>query len=56
MHQDYVKNKKNKAENNEVTTKVEEEKQEDDLLDRETLQVKLLDMIKQLNKKSHALL
>lgn len=51
MHQDYVKNKKNKAENIEVTTKVEEEKQEDDLLDRETLQVKLLDMIKQFTPK-----
>lgn len=51
MHQDYVKNKKNKAENNEVTTKVEEEKQEDDLLDRETLQVKLLDMVKQFTPK-----
>lgn len=50
MHQDN-ENKKSKNENVVIEPKVEEEKQEDDLVDEETLQVKLLDMIKQFSPK-----
>ena len=51
MRQDYVKKKKEKIENIGQNVENEEEKLEDDLLDRENLQVKLLEMIKRFSPK-----
>ena len=50
-HQDYIENRANKSDDIVLDSEVVEEKKEDDLLDRETLQVKLLDMIKQFSPK-----
>ena len=51
VHKENLKNKKFKQDNNVFVSESEEEKTEDDLLDRETLQVKLLDKIKQFSPK-----
>lgn len=51
IHQDNMKNKMGKKDNAVFSSENEEEKPEDDLLDRETLHVKLLDMIKQFSPK-----
>ncbi|MBQ8431147.1 MAG: restriction endonuclease, partial [Clostridia bacterium] len=45
------KNKKNKTSNNVLESVTEEDKKEDDLVDRETLQVKLLELIKKFTPK-----
>lgn len=52
-HQDYIKNKNNLLDNNKSIYDLEneEEKKEDDLLDRDNLQKELLDKIKQFSPK-----
>jgi len=49
MHQDYIKNKKSRSDADVVVSENIEEKTEDDLYDRDALQVKLLDMVKQFS-------
>ena len=49
-HKENIKNK-TKTENANITQKIDEEKDEDDLLDRDALQVRLLDMIKKFSPK-----
>lgn len=51
VHQDYLSNKKDKNNNEIVENVVEAEKKEDDLVDAESLQVKLLDLIKKFSPK-----
>ncbi len=51
MRQDNIKSRTGKKDNTIFTSETEEEKTEDDLLDRETLNIKLLDMIKQFTPK-----
>jgi len=51
IRQDNIKSKTGKKDNTIFTSETEEEKTEDDLLDRETLNIKLLDMIKQFTPK-----
>ena len=52
-HRETLKNKKNKVGNKAIVLDVvtDEDKKEDDLVDRETLQVKLLDLIKRFTPK-----
>ena len=51
IRQDNIKSRTGKKDNTIFTSETEEEKTEDDLLDRETLNIKLLDMIKQFTPK-----
>ena len=51
VHQDYLNNKKDKNNNEIVENVVEAEKKEDDLVDQESLQVKLLGLIKKFSPK-----
>lgn len=51
MHKENSKSRKIREKNTEVETENEEDKKEDDLLDRETLQVNLLEMIKHFSPK-----
>ena len=51
VHQEYLTNKKDKNINEVSETAVEAEKKEDDLVDAESLQVKLLDLIKKFSPK-----
>lgn len=57
-HKDFIYNKKNKeiayclpTKENVENTEIEEEKQEDDLVDRETLTIKLIELIKKFSPK-----